>query len=140
MKRSRRIQVEPMPEEARFYQLMMTVLVAIALSVFGGLYLSNQYEFKNPWIVGNILMGGYALITGLLIGTAGKVSRLPPYLLSVILLFGSIIWLRYFQSSPGYCKCPTLDSVRTVRVGVILCLTVAFVSVALTLWKRFRHD
>jgi hypothetical protein len=139
VKRSGKTRIHSLPEEARFYQIMMTTLLAISLLVFGILYLSNQFEFKNPWMIGSLLMGGYALVAGFLIGTGGKVARLPRYLLSVGFLFGSILWVRYFVSSPAYCKCPTLMSIQTVPVGVGFCLAVALLCWVIILVKGRRY-
>ena len=133
-------QTSSMPEEARFYQFMMFGMIAISLLLFAGVYASSQYEFKNPWVIGNILMGGYAVIAGLLIGTGGDISRLPKHFSGGFLLLGWIVWLRYFASSPGSCKCPTLLSIQTVRIGVALCLAIAFLSGVITLYQRRRHD
>lgn len=137
---SGKTRIHSLPEEARFYQIMMSTLLAISLLVFGILYLSTQLEFKNPWMIGSLLMGGYALVAGFLIGTGGKVARLPPYLLSAGFLFGSILWVRYFVSSPAYCKCPTLSSIQTVPVGVAFCLAVALLCWVIIFANGRRHD
>ena len=132
--------IHSLPEEARFYQIMMFTLLAISAFVFSILYLSSQYQFKNPWMIGSFLMGGYALVAGFLIGTAGTVSRLPRYMLSAGFLFGSILWVRYFLSSPAYCQCPTLLSIQTVPVGVGFCLALALLCAVIIFVNGRRHD
>lgn len=125
---SRRPLSESWPEEARFYLIMMTVLSSVSLVFFWSLSVfcnPSRYGLNNPWLLGNLLMGAYSVIGGLQVGTGGTLSRLPKYVLPVVVVVGLAVWTRYFFSSPGYLATPDLKSVETVRVGVILCLAIA---------------
>jgi len=124
--------INPVPSEAlRFYSFMMIVLVIICALFAGGVALFSNpavIDFTNPWVLGNMLIGGPAAVTGVQIGTAGNISRLPKYALQWILGLGIIIWIVYFLQSPGYSKTPTIESVKTVPVAVGVCLLTAILS------------
>jgi hypothetical protein len=134
-----------LPEEARFYQIMMAVLIVISLAFFAGIYLLStpaRNDFNNPWLLGNLLMGGYAIIAGIQIGTFGQVSRLPNYVLVSILLVAPICWAIWFDRMGGFYKSPTVCSVNTVPAGVGLCLAIAIFCWFLRffIWRSHRHD
>src|SRR5205085_5262412 len=59
-------------EEPGFHWRMVTVLLAICL-----LFVGARTMFSNPWLLGNLLMGIYAAIAGIQIGTRWNISRLP---------------------------------------------------------------
>lgn len=118
-------------EELPFYRLMMTVLIVICgLFVVGiGLFSHPQWiGFTNPWVLGNIVTGVAAAITGVLIGTAGNISRLPKLTLQWILALGTVGWFIYFLHSPGFSPTPTIDCINTVPAAVLVCLTTAILS------------
>lgn len=119
----RRKKVGVTAEEAGFYWRMVTVLLTICLLFFGA-----RAIFSNPWLLGNLLMGAYAAIAGVLIGTRGDVSRLPENGLQWIFAIGIVGWFLYFLSSPGFSKVPTIRSVNTVPVGVCVLFTTALLS------------
>lgn len=123
-------------EELRFHVLMMVVLVFICL-LFGagiGLFSNPQWiGFTNPWVWGNMLVGGGAAITGVMVGTFGNISRLPRFTLQWILAAGTVGWFIYFLQSPGFSPVPTIDCMKTVPAAVLVCIATAILSKALVL-------
>lgn len=116
------------PEEARFYQIIMATLMCICLIFLAARLILGWYGFNNPWLLGNLLMGGYAVIAGVHLGTGGNVSRLPKYTLQGIFVVSLVVWVTYFALSPGFSKIPTIRSVNTVPAGIALCLVIAVFS------------
>lgn len=124
----RRAKTTPrIPEEAQFYRIIMTVLGCICILFIAERMLA-WIGFKNPWLLGNLIMGGYSLIAGIHIGTRGKPYRLPKYGVQAICVSSLVIWMVYFGLSPGFSASPTIRSVNTVPPAVFLCLVIAFVS------------
>jgi len=110
-------------ERLRFYWIMVAVLFVIWLLFESGI------RFGNPWLLGNFLMGAYAAIAGIQVGTRGNLSRLPPYSMFVIIFVSMLFWLMYFGSKLEALKTPTIYSVNTVPMGVVVFLGAAFLSV-----------
>jgi hypothetical protein len=118
-------------EQLRFYGLMMTVLIVICLLFVGCVALFSNPRwigFTNPWVLGNMVTGFGAAITGVQIGTAGNISRMPRYSLQWILALGTIGWFIYFIQSPGFSKTPTLDAIKTVPAAIAVCLATTILS------------
>lgn len=118
-------------EQLRFYVLMMTVLSVICLLFVAGVSLFSNPRwigFTNPWVLGNMLTGFGAAITGVQIGTAGNISRMPRYSLQWILSLGTIGWFIYFLQSPGFSKTPTIDAIKTVPAAIAVCLVTAILT------------
>jgi hypothetical protein len=116
------------PELARFYQMLMISFVVVCLVFVTALAIlcnPGRNGFNNPWLLGNLLMGGYAAIGGVQIGAGGDVSRIPKYGLQAVLVVAMVVWVRYFLSSPGFSQQPTVFSVNTVPIGVALCVGIA---------------
>lgn len=134
---------EAMAEEAKFYVIMMVVFIVICL-VFATAVelLCNPVpdKFNNPWLLGNLLMGGYAAMGGLLIGTNGKVFRLPKFSLEIVFATAMVLWVRYFLSSSGFSQRPTVFSVNTIPIGVALCLITALATRLLILIFGDQND
>jgi hypothetical protein len=126
-------------EEIRFYVLMMTVLVTVCLLFGIGIMLFSNPQrtgFNNPWVLGNMLIGPGAAITGVQIGTAGNISRLPKFTLQWVVAFGTVGWLIYFLQSPGFSPTPTIDSMNTVPAAVLVCSVSALLSKLLVIGGR----
>ena len=122
---------QAMPEEAKFYAILMVIFIIVCLVFATGVeLLCNPVPDKinNPWLLGGLLMGGYAAVGGLLIGTNGKVFRLRKFNLEFILGVAMVLWVRYFLSSPGYSLRPTVFSINTIPPAVALCVITALVA------------
>lgn len=107
-------------EERRFHWIMVAALLTIWLLFAGGV------RFSNPWLLGNVLMGAYATIAGVQIGTRGDISRLPGNSLHWIFAISIAGWLLYFSSKLGMLKTPTIYSVNTVPLGVLFFFVAVF--------------
>jgi hypothetical protein len=119
----RRKKVGVKNEEAGFYWRMVTVLLTIC-----SLFVAARLMFSNPWLLGNLLMGMYAAIAGVQIGTRGDISRLPENSLHWVFALGFVGWFLYFVYSPGFSEVPTLYSVNTVPAGVCVFFATAILS------------
>lgn len=107
-------------EVPRFHWLMVTALLTIFL-LFRGLA-----TLSNPYLLSNLLMGAYALIAGVQVGTRGTISRLPENSLLWIFVLGLVGWFLYFVSAEGLPELPTTYQVNTVPGGVLLFFITAF--------------
>jgi hypothetical protein len=101
-------------ELSRFHWLMVAALFTVFF-VFKALY-----HFGNAYLLGNFLMGTYAMIAGVQVGTRGAVSRLPEHSLLWIVVLGFAGWLIYFVSVGGLPAVPTTYQLNTVPGGVLL--------------------
>lgn len=116
----RRTLEEVSSEEPRFHVIMILSFAFTWLMFLGGLRFTT-----NAWLLGNFLMGPYAAIAGLQIGTRGDLSRLPRNSLHYLLAIGALIWVTYFALKYDSLKIPNKESVNTVPVGVIIFFTMA---------------
>lgn len=107
-------------EISRFHWLMVAALFTVFF-LFKTLYHSG-----NVYLLANFLMGFYALIGGLQLGTKGAVTQLPENGLLAIVIVGCAAWLIYFVQS-GLPVIPTTYQLNTVPAGVLM-----FVLTALT--------
>lgn len=112
-------------EILRFHWLMVAALFTVFF-IFKALY-----HYGNVYLLPNFLMGGYALIGGLQLGTRGAVARLPENGLLTIVVVGSAAWLIYFVQS-GLPDLPTTYQLNTVPAGVLMFVITALVSRLLT--------
>lgn len=108
-------------ELSRFHWLMVAALLAIFF-----LFLS-LYHFGNVYLLANFLMGAYAFIGGLHIGTRGDISRLPDNSLLWLAVLGTAAWIIYFVSE-GLPDLPTTYQLNTVPGAVLLCVVIALLS------------
>jgi hypothetical protein len=107
-------------ELSRFHWLMVAALLAIFF-----LFLS-LYHFGNVYLLANFLMGLYAFIGGLHLGTGGDVSRLPANSLLWLAILGTVAWIIYFVAE-GLPDVPTTYQLNTVPGAVLLCVVIAVV-------------
>jgi len=125
--------IEP-SEESRFYWLMVTVLIAVSVVFSVALYLLNSpwpLGLSNPWLLGSLLMGAYAIIAGIQLGTRGKISRLRKDHLLWIVAIGILGWclsLYFFRKYAGLSRNPSLCSVNSVPIGVAVCAAITLMS------------
>jgi hypothetical protein len=116
-------------ELSRFHWLMVAALFTVFF-IFKALYHSG-----NVYLLANFLMGAYALIGGIHLGTRGAVARLPENSLLWIVVIGSAAWLIYFvQAGPP--EIPTTYQLNTVPSGVLLFLLTAATCQLLVLGGR----
>ena len=100
-------------EISRFHWLMVAALFTVFF-LFKALYHTG-----NVYLLANFLMGFYALIGGLQLGTKGAVTRLPENGLLAIVVVGCAAWLIYFVQS-GLPNIPTTHQLNTVPAGVLM--------------------
>jgi len=117
-------------ETPRFHWLMVTVLMTIFF-LFTGLR-----PLSNPYLLANVLLGAYAVIAGVELGTAGLLARLPENSLLWVLAVGGAVWMVYFSSELRSPSIPTTYQINTVPGGVLLCLGTALFCKVLTIGKR----
>jgi hypothetical protein len=129
LRRKRSEQVLPTQNEmSRFHWLM----VAALLTVF--LLFRSLVGFTNPYLLGNLLLGPYALIAGIQVGTRGNISRLRKNSVLWVTVLGILGWFFYFVST-GIPKLPTTYQINTVPGGVLLFLVIALTCKALVYWR-----
>ena len=115
-------------EMSRFHWLM----VAALLSVF--LLFRSLVGFSNPYLLGNLLLGPYALIAGIQVGTRGNISLLRENSVLWVTVLGTLGWFFYFVSI-GVPKVPTTYQINTVPGGVLLFLVIALTCHTLVYWR-----
>jgi hypothetical protein len=127
-------------EVSRFYWLMSAALLTIFF-----LFKALPSLTNNAYLLGNFLLGAYALIGGVQIGTRGAVSRLPEHSLLLLFAFGLAIWSVYFVSAGGLPEVPSLNQVNMVPAGVLLFFVAALLCQILIIGgrknaRRIRKD
>lgn len=118
-------------EMPRFYWFMAAVLLLIFF-----LFKAVPSLTGNAYLLGNYLLGAYALITGVQIGTRGNISHLPEHSLLLLSVFGLAGWSTYFVSAGGLPEVPALSQVNMVPAGVLLFFSVALLCHFLTIGGR----
>lgn len=116
-------------EASWFYWIMSAALLTIFLLFKALTSLSNAY------LVGNFLMGAYALIAGVHIGTRGSVARLREDSLLWVFVIGFSGWFIYFVSA-GLPDVATTYQLNTVPGGVLLFFITALACLFLTIGGR----
>jgi len=122
-------------ERLRFYWIMIAVLFVIWLLFEFGV----RFKYNNPWLLGNFLMGAYAAIGGIQVGTRGDLKRLPQYGVAIIFFLAMLFWVMYFGSKLDALRTPTIYSVNTVPIGVLVFFGTAFLSLAAILIRRWKR-
>src|SRR6185503_731735 len=79
-------------EISRFYWLMAAALCVI---VCGFAALSSV---RNPYLLGNFLLGPYAVLAGIYLGGRGSVQSFPRGAVLWIVTVGTVGWFIYFAS------------------------------------------
>lgn len=108
-------------EISRFYWLMAVALLVIVCG-FAGLS-----SLRNPYLLGNFLLGPYAVLAGIYLGGRGSVQRFPRGAVTWIVTLGSVGWVVYFVSR-GLPKAPSTYQINTVPVAVLLACLVTAIS------------
>jgi Na+/proline symporter len=125
---------QPVFEESRFYWLMVIALFVICTIFVITVVIfchPGAFGFNNAWLLGNLLMGAYAIVAGALIGTLGRISRLRSDSLIWVFAVCMLGWfgcLLYFYLVEHLFKKPSFDSMNTVPAGVIICFVAAILS------------
>lgn len=130
-RKQRRVELE-LP---RFHVLMASSLLA-AFFLFAALL-----SFGNPYLLANLLLGPYALISGIQAGTQAAPAHLPANSLLWIAVGGFLAWFVYLETVFGIPTAPTTYQVNTVPSAVMLFLIVAIVCKVLTIGsaRHVRH-
>ncbi len=115
-------------EMSRFHWLM----VAALLTVF--LLFRSLVGFSNPYLLGNLLLGPYALIAGIQAGTRGDISLLRENTVLWVTVLGIVGWFIYFVSI-GIPRVPTTYQINTVPGGVLLFFVIALTCQVLVYWR-----
>lgn len=108
-------------EISRFYWLMA---VALCVIVCGFAALSSV---SNPYLLGNFLLGPYAVLAGVYLGGRGSVQAFPRGAVLWIVTLGTVGWFVYFASH-GMPQVPTTYQINTVPGAVLLACVVTLVS------------
>lgn len=112
-------QVQQVDDETpRFYWLMAVALFVI---VCGFASLSSV---RNPYILGNLLLGPYAILAGIYFGGRGSVEALPDGGVLWVTTIGSLVWFLYFVPR-GIIDAPSTYQINTVPVAVLIASVVA---------------
>lgn len=127
-------------EMSRFYWLMSAALLAVFF-----LFRALPSLTSNAYLLGNFLLGAYALIAGVQIGARGAVSRLPEHSLLLLFSVGLAGWSVYFVSAGGLPEVPSLNMVNMVPPGVLLFFVTALLCQLLIIGgrknaRRIRKD
>jgi hypothetical protein len=117
-------------ETPRFHWLMVTTLVTVFF------LFSALNSFNNPYILANVLLGAYAVVAGVEIGTGGVLEYLPKNSLMWILVIGTVGWFVYFVGTVSLPRVPTTYQINTVPGGVLLCVATAIVCWFLSIGGR----
>ena len=116
-------------EWTRFYWLLISAFI-VMFALFGALGSS-----ANPYLLGNVLIGAYALVAGVLIGSRASVSRVRQGSLPFVFIAGSVVWLSYFIYAVPTPEIPSTYEINTVPAGVLLGILALLVTTLL----RIRH-
>lgn len=108
-------------ELPRFHWLMV-IMLSIIFCVF-----IVWCAFDNPYLLGNMLLGPYAIIAGIQVGAGAAPGRLPENSVLWILGVGFVAWFLCFVSVVGLPTVPTTYEVNTVPFGVGVFLAVAII-------------
>ena len=120
------------PEISRFHWLMVVALVLIYL-VF-----SSLLSLSNPYLLGNLLLGPYALLAGIQVGTRANLSKLPENSLMWVTVLGLVGWFIYYVSV-GTPNVPVTYQANSVPKGVLLFFLTFFACKLLIIGKA-RYD
>ena len=90
------------------------------------------YFFKNPYFLGNLLLGPFAIISAILIGTNGFKNRLSTEVLMFITVGALLIWFIYLISIPNVIDKEVIDQIGTVPTGVIIAIFIALTTYLLS--------
>lgn len=117
---ARRRPGRPRLETSDFHWLMAGFLLST------GLLFAAALSIGNPYLIGNVLIGPYAAIAGLLVGTRGRVSLKEGRALP-LLVVSQVVWFMYLASNHGFAAVPTTYQVNSVPAGSFLFVIVALV-------------
>jgi len=125
-RRQRRVRIE-LP---RFHWLMVSVLITLSFLFFA------FSPFENPYLLGNFLLGPYAIIAGLQLGTQATPHCLPRNSVLWITVLSFAIWTICFAALAGFPTVPTTYEINTVPYGAFLSLGIIVVCRALCIQRR----
>jgi hypothetical protein len=114
----RRSQHRVRAELPRFHWLMACALV-VQFFLFSALL-----QFDNPYLLGNLLLGPFAIVAAIQIGTDARPNRLPPDTVIWVTAIGFAVWIAYFAATIGIPLSPTTYEANTVPGGVLISLVI----------------
>jgi len=128
----RRLRKRLSTELPRFHWLMVTALLTV-FCLFAALR-----SLENPYFLANLLLGPYAVVAGIVVGSGGAIDRLRDGSLVWVIVLGCVCWLLYFVSRLGIPTVPTTYQLNTVPTGALLFALTAITCWALTIGGRGR--
>lgn len=120
-------------ERARFHWLMASALLAI-MFLFAALR-----SHGNPYFLANLLLGPYAICSGVLLGTRGGVDEMPDGSLMWLFVVTNVAWFAYFMSASASLAIPTTYQLNTVPGGAMLFALTALASRGLAALEARRR-
>lgn len=108
------------PNSLRFYRF---ALASFTLSIFLA-SLSLITSAGNPYFLANLLLGSFAIVAGLVIGTLGFRRIIYTELTGWLVLIALICWCVYFLSRASILTSPHPGQVDSVPVGALLFIAV----------------
>jgi hypothetical protein len=128
----RRRQKRVPSELSRFHWLMVTALVSLFLTFFAFVPL------ENPYLLGNLLLGPYAIIAGIQLGTRAMPHRLPENSVLWLAVLGLVVWFACFEQIVGLPTAATTYEINTVPYGAFISLMIILVCKILVA-RKSRH-
>ncbi len=98
------------------------VMVGVLLAIFAAFELFNASG--NPYLLGNILLGPYAIVAGIQAGTSAKPASLPRRSILWIVVISMAAWMMYVINTIGVPRVPTTFQFNTVPVGMSIAIGV----------------
>lgn len=109
-------------EMPRFHWLMVSALLTTFL-VFAAFR-----STENPYVLANLLIGPYAVLSALCVATAGGMREMRQGSALWVVVLGCTAWLIYFADAVGFPASPTTFQINTVPGGVALFVGTTLVS------------
>jgi Na+/proline symporter len=124
--------IEPTANEtSRFHWLMVSALLTtVCLFV-------SMASFGNPYLLGNVLLGPYAILAGIYFGGRGSVKPFPKGVVPWILVVGLFVWILYLIPHQ-FIDATSTHQVNTVPVASLFVLITAVVCRILTIRRGSR--
>lgn len=129
LRRSQRVVSD---ETARYYWLMLTVLLTVFFLF--RLFLS----YGNPYLLASVLLGPYAIVAGIQAGSSARPSRLRDGSVLWLGVVAFVGWFMYLAGHDGFTRIPTTYQVNSVPVGAGLFIVIFVVCQVLSARKQMR--
>lgn len=111
-------------ETSRFHWLMVPALLTIVF------FFVAIASFGNPYMLGNVLLGPYAILAGIFFGGRGSVRSFPIGLIPWVLAIGLLMWFLYLIPHQ-FADATSTQQVNTVPfASALVVLTAGFCRIA----------